>query len=441
MRIRIGSFSFQPRKAYIAGTLLLAFGYTPTVIGMLMAAVPTRQGSLLIKATIALVFFFLLPFLFTQRASALKPIAPILIMFALCAVRLLYDVLVRDILFIFQTPFYILSYFFGLTFLPVVALAGTARRNDVPQIQEWLFRALFLANILVLVFVGDIGYDGYWNLFSGRLQVAGLEDGTATLGPIEIGQNGACLALAALGRLSVFRHKSFGWTVGNVFSILIGCVNILLSASRGPALAFLVGILAVLISIVSQALGAIAPKIRRNALVYLSVPAVFVVLLASREDVPVFLFSRISSLFVERLAGDGVQEERDLIHAAALDDFSKSPLLGSSYAVSYERSSPHNIFYEALISAGIFGGIAIIVVIWSIIGDIQRVWRGELGPHGYPLALTAICLLVIQFTSGSIIQSPAFWVFVSMLALLVRSERDRTEGSGAQFDEMLRSAV
>jgi hypothetical protein len=393
------------------------------VISMLIAGVPTRQGNLLVKAVIASLFFSLLPFLFAQRVSAIKPIAPILVLFVMCALRLLYDVLFRNILFVFQTPAYILSYFFGLTLLPVLALVGTVRQNDVPQVQEWFFRTLLLANVLILVYLYTIGYDSLWTVFSGRMQVNGLEDGTATLGPIEIGQNGACLALMALGRLTTLRHRNLVWVTIEVFSVLIGCINLLLSASRGPALAFLLGAFAILVSIVCHRIGVSTPKMRRHSLVYLSVPFLLVLFLAGRDDVPVFLFSRLAGFVSERSIGVGAQEERDLVHAAALDDFSKSPLLGSSYAVSYETSSPHNIVYEALISAGVFGGAAIIAVLWRILRDIGRVWRGDLGSHGYPLALTAICLLVIQFTSGSIIQSPTFWVYISMLVLLASAHR------------------
>jgi O-antigen ligase len=157
-------------------------------------------------------------------------------------------------------------------------------------------------------------------------------------------------------------------------------------------------------------------KLHRTTWLYLLLPIVAVAALIGREDIPVFLIARFAAFLEDRVAG--VNEQRDAIHAAAWQDFLGSPLVGSSYVVSLEKSSPHNIVYEALISAGILGAITIAWALMRLALGVYRAWRGDAGPHGYPLALVGICLFVMQFTSGSIGQSPEFWVFTSLLVLL-----------------------
>ncbi len=418
--MKIGSLNLELRKAYIAGAVLLAFSYTTTAVWMLITGIPTGPGNLLIKATIAGLFLLSLPFTLARMESLLGPLLPVLVLLGLYAVRLLYDVIVRDILMIYQTPIYVLSYFFGLTFLPVMALCGAVRKTDIKQVHDWVFALLVVANVSLLVFALRSGFENPLEILGGRLQAEGDAAGTAVLGPIGIGLMGACLAAFAIGRLAVFGSLGVGSFVLHVGAIGLGCGNILFGASRGPAIAFVLCMLAVVASLVRSVLVRKGLRMRQSAWLFLLMPLVVVVVLLVRGDIPVFLFARFLLLFEERLAGGGGSEERDVLHRVAWEDFSASPLFGSSYVVSFENSSPHNLVYEALISAGVLGAVALAWALWRMLGALWRAWRGDAGPHAYPLALIGICLFVLQLTSGSIGQTPEFWVFMSLLILLTR---------------------
>lgn len=406
------------RKAYILGTTLLAFSYTTTAVWMLMLGIPTGPGNMLIKAVIAGLFLLALPYTLRRMETLLGPLLPVLILLGLYAVRLLYDVLVRDIFMIYQTPIYVLGYFFGLTLLPVLALCGAVRKVDVKQIHDWVFTFLVVANVSLMVFALQAGFDSPLEVFAGRLQVEGEASGTAVLGPIGIGLMGACLAAFAMGRLAVLNGRGAVWVASHLVIVLLGCGNILFGASRGPALGFLLCMLALMASLVGGAFGMRGLSIRRSIWLYLSLPVIVVAALIGRDDVPIFLFARVLSFLEDRTGVSGGSEERDAVQAAAWEDFRNSPLFGSSYVVSLDNSSPHSMVYDALIAAGVFGAVALGWALWRMAVGLWRAWRGAAGPYGYPLALVGICLFVLQMTSGSIGQTPEFWVFMSLLILL-----------------------
>ena len=414
--MRIGGQNIGLRKAYIVGTVLLAFSYSTTAVWMLMTGIPTGLGNLLIKATIAGLFLIALPYTFRRLDSLTGPLLPILVLLSLYAVRLLYDVVVRDIFMIYQTPIYVLGYFFGLTFLPVIALCGAVRKVDVKLVHQWVFVFLVVANLSILVFAATSGFGTLLEAFAGRLQAEGEMSGTAVLGPIGIGLMGACLAVFSMARLVVLEGRGMWWAVLHLAAILIGIAVMFFGASRGPALGFVIGVLAIGATIVLRLFNSGKIKAQRFAWLYLLLPIVPVAVLLGRDDVPIFLFDRMTAFLEERATGAVGLEMRDELHAAAWRDFIESPVFGSSYVLpSIENSSPHSMFYDALIAAGILGGITLAWALWRMLVALWRAWRGEAGPYGYALSLVGVCLIVIQATSGSIGQTPEFWVFMSVL--------------------------
>jgi hypothetical protein len=417
--LRIGGLNLELRKAYIAGTVLLAFSYSTTAVWMLMAGIPTGMGNMLIKAAIGGLFLLVLPYTLVRMESLRGPLLPVLLLLGLYAVRLLYDVLVRDIFMIYQTPLYVLGYFFGLTLIPVIALCGAVRKLDVKLVHQTVFVFLIVANLSLLVFAATSGFGTLLEAFAGRLQAEGEMSGTAVLGPIGIGLMGACLAVFSMARLVVLGGRGIWWTVSHLAATLIGIAVMLFGASRGPALGFLISVLAIGATIVLRLFGAGKIKVPRFAWLYLLLPIAPVALLIGRDDVPIYLFDRMVAFLDDRVTGGGGSEMRDELHAAAWRDFGESPLFGSSYVLpSIENSSPHSMFYDALIAAGVLGGIALAWASWRMLVALWRAWRGEAGPYGYALSLVGICLSVIQATSGSIGQTPEFWVFMSLLILL-----------------------
>lgn len=390
-----------------------------------MLGIPTGPGNMLIKAFIAGLFLIVLPYTLRRVNVFIGPLLPILILLTLYGLRLLYDVLVRDIFIGGQPPVYVLGYFFGLTLLPVMALCGSVRRMDVVDIHKWSFAILFLANSSLLVLFVVRGIDNPLELLAGRLQVDADGADKAIINPIVIGLSGGCLAAFALGRLAVFWGRGAAWDSINLIGLLLGSLNVLLGASRGPALAFVLCVIAVAVSSLRSRFGFGRLVVRKTIWRYLLLPIAAVSALVLSEEVPVFLFERMFSFLEERVAGVGGVEQRDLIMASAWSDFVQSPLFGSGYVVSLDGSFPHNMLLESVMATGVFGGIAMVWVVAGVLRAIWRAWLGDAGVYGYPLALVAASLFVLQLTSGSIGQTPEFWVFVSCLILLVSPEQQQ----------------
>tara|TARA_B110000879_G_C10992346_1_gene439815 strand:- start:76 stop:660 length:585 start_codon:yes stop_codon:yes gene_type:complete len=128
-----------------------------------------------------------------------------------------------------------------------------------------------------------------------------------------------------------------------------------------------------------------------------------------------------SDLFiVERILGlaDGLQqgglaEERTRVYAAAIQDFLHNPIFGSSYLVSYGRSSPHNIVIESLISGGLIGFVLLIFTFWILVNQYTRQFSGHFGHQGLFVAMVSLFLVMFGMTSLSIGQSPELWIMLA----------------------------
>ncbi len=428
------------RKGYIPATVLLGFGYSTSTVWSLFIGVSSGMVNLALKALVAALFLLSLPYMLKRAECIFGRIFPVILFLFLYSIRLVYDVVFRDIqLTGAQSQFYVLSYFFALTLLPVLSIAGAARAGDLAQIVKWSFVFLVLANASLIFFAFNSGIESLVLAFAGRLQADGSADGTAVLNPIGIGLMGACLAAFSMARIAVENRGSKWMTVVYLTALIAGIVNILLGASRGPAIAFAICALAVIASV----LRAWFPRGGAPA----NAPAVFLIfgLVAASfgalrsSDTPIFLFERLESFLEGRAIGVG--EERDLIRERALEDFQNAPVLGSSYVVSLENSLAHNIVIESLISVGALG---FLVLVWALVNVVRSIWSmlsGNGGPNGYVLGLIGLCFAVIQLTSGSIGQTPEFWVFSAVIIVLSEQFKRVLQRNIENRDKDLRSVA
>jgi hypothetical protein len=422
------------RKAYILGAVLLGFGYTTVTVLSLLMGVPSGPVNFAVKAGVAFLFLMSLPYALVRLDCVVKTTLPVIVFLSIYSIRLLYDVVIRDIHVMgSQSSLYVLGYFFGLTLIPVMAVSGAVRKADLGRIAQGSYVMLVASNVSLIVFAINSGLESIVQAFAGRLQADGSVDGTSVLNPIGIGLMGACLAAISMARLVVGARTGWAWVALNLVTLIIGLINILLGASRGPAVAFAICVIAVVISLGQSMVGRGGIGIKPRSVLYIVTPLTFMGFFVFSADNPVFLIERLSSFLEGR--SQGVTEERDFIQMRAWEDFRNSPVVGSSYLVSLDNSFAHNIGYEALISTGLLGTILLCWIVWRILRALFRGWRGVAGPDGYGLTLIVICFATIQLTSGTIGQTPEFWVYSSLLMIF-------TESTSRRFgDESSRSGI
>lgn len=403
------------RKLYIPASALLAFSYPFTTVWLLEYGLPLNDlnsVNIAIKGLITIMFSVALMASIGQRRMFSSSMFPLLLLFAFYSMRLLNDVVSLDILPPQGSKSYILLYFFGLTLLPVASIAFAFDRDDIPSIHKWFLWMLILTNISLLYYVlavGDLATD---NVLAYRFEVRGQDDVTAVLNPITVGLMGAALGLFVLGRLAAFPRMTLRAQMVQLGILGIGLANLLLGGSRGPIVAFAMGLVFVGLS-AAQGIGdRFAFKIRPRVLFYAAGMLVAFSVVALWSNLSIAAFDRFKDMF--NPGGSRIVEGRDYIAAAAWHDFAQSPVIGYSYLTMQGTALAHNVFIESFMALGIFGGLTYIVCLLFILRGIWVGVTGGHGPHGFSLALAAVALMALSMTSGSIGQSPEVWIMVAL---------------------------
>jgi hypothetical protein len=418
------------RVLYIPIVLVIAFGYVVFAAALLLAGGFSGSVNLIVRSVEVLLLLFVVLLCAPSARFKNTSLFPLIVFFVIYGFRLSTDVIIYDILMIYQSQIYVLGYFFGLTFLSVAAIFLYYRPQDLRAVFRSLFHLVVLANILLFLYAVWEGDFGSGVRFSGRVQADGEMENSAVLGPIWFGVLGSMLAAMIFGMLAAGGTTTkVPWNVG-ICLMVLATANIFFSASRGPVLALFLSIIIFLLrpGASVSGTGSLAARGKGWMLVLVLSAIVLTIIKFSGEDN--FLIERMTSLYSERIASPGGWriEERDIVYAVAWQDFLSSPILGSSYVVSYENSSPHNIILESLISTGIFGTI---FFAWALIRagrSIFRLWNGVCGAEGMAIAQATVVCLLVGLTSFTINQSPQLWIMVALATVIgarvSRRERD-----------------
>lgn len=416
------------KKILALAITMLVFSYPIVTSWVLYFGYDTATANAATKALIAGLFLFVVVFGRAKNLSSLAAASPLIIFFLFYGIRLLYDVMIIDILYFGQSKFYTLAYFFGLTLLPALAIALNITKEDTPLLSRWLFVGAILANISILLYVQNAGVLGTDDAFSGRFEVKGDLEGTTVLNPIMVGLMGAILVSFTIGRLGTLALATPWQQAYHGALIVAGGSNILIGASRGPALALGVALLLTLFLLVRSGGGVRRGKLKGKLWVYGGVMAVGLMYLVITRSDTVFLFERFAMMFDTSIGR--TTELRDVIFAQAWQNFLDAPIFGYSY-MSSDGYSPHNIFLEALMATGVVGSFFLIPTMYAALLGGWRLLLGRSGGEGVSIALVAACLFIVGLTSGSVGQFPEFWIFLTIVMTLgakTRAPRRRQEG-------------
>jgi len=404
------------REYYIWAIGFISFGYIIVMPLSLLLGIASSSLNFYIRAAELGLVLLILFFSVLQLRSNRGILLPLIIFFMIYGFRLINDVLFNDILMIYQSPIYVLGYFFGLTLIPVIAISLLYRHEDVPMIFRDFLILLVAANIMLMLYALIFGNIEGGNAFSGRVQAASELEGAALLGPIWIGLAGAMLASMLFGILATRRGTGKLCKIVAMLLMAIAGSNILFGASRGPVVGLALSILLFLFCpgrIMADVAGG-GSRWRGWAITFGIIALSSLIVLFSESSI--FLVDRFAKMYEEGLTS-GV-EARYIIYKTAWQDFLSSPLIGTSYVVSFENSSPHNIVLESLMATGILGSSFLFIALWRALRGIIRLLRGLRGTEGTCLALLAVVQLAMGLTSGSISQSPGLWISVALVTVM-----------------------
>jgi O-antigen ligase len=179
-------------------------------------------------------------------------------------------------------------------------------------------------------------------------------------------------------------------TIPLVIAFLLGFVNLLLGASRGPLASFF--ILAILVLITHTYLT------RKNLAYFLRLFFVFILsaVLSLMYIVPLILSGKLSVInrTAQTLDKNLGEEVRAYQWRAAWEQIKTSPVWGERIVENYTNFYPHNFFIEIVLATGILGAI----LFMFIFTDLFRRFLTAVRENN--IAMVLYFLLGLQFLYG-----------------------------------------
>jgi hypothetical protein len=356
--------------------------------------IQSRLYGITLRAVILLFSIFILFFVGIKRKRLHSGIlSPFLAVFwALYVARLVADTLVMPV-YLSRPSLEYFAYSFGSCLIPMLALMVPVSTETTRRALTLTYGLLLAAIILVLVNTLVLNLDQtYWPV-TGRL-------GTEALNPISLGHVATTLVVLSSYTLTINHSLSTRIVIANFISILIGLVTLVLAASRGPLLAFVVTELVLVLSVFMR-----REKTRLNILAALLI--ITLTVLASVHYL-LILDSEIKAHFNYR-GEDTVSMRLELI-SLAWRRFTEAPLFGSALEIMEYGGYPHNVVIESFMATGIVGGTALtILLLLSFLYALRLVKCYD--------SYSWIGLLFIQYmigslVSGSLYSSSTMWALM-----------------------------
>ncbi len=301
----------------------------------------------------------------------------------------------------------------GVCFAPALALALYARHLDIIR----LYRPLMLLSAFVLLLAITVGDTIVESIESGQTYDTGrlaLE----ALNPISLGHVAASVVILVYWRVRMLGSGLGGSLLSLALGVL-GLFVLLVSGSRGPLVAMILAI------VFFEAV-----KGGRAAIFLGLAAAPFLTALTFDVDqIQAALGTNLFSRFETAIAGtDESTIGRMAQLSSAWEMFLDAPLFGAALEDPAFGIYPHNIFVEAFMATGIFGGAMLIALLTSTGWLAFRIARSNTTQSIYG-ALFVQYLIGAQF-SGAIWSSSTLWALVGCVAGLAVHRRSSTKRQG-----------
>ncbi len=391
--------------------LFLTLGYP------IQAAIPILLGvsSTPINIAFRIVFSVVSLLLILASAGKRKNISRgatwLLFFWALYSVRLIIDISYRGIMLSTKDSFFMYSMAFGNCFLPMIAIIFTAGNIHINNLYKKLYGIVVVSNLLLilLIFLQNGGLKA--NLLDSRADITGQTSDEHVINTIVIGFYGSVLFILSWYFLMFFRYKNILERLMIIFFCVVGLLNMVLAASRGPFLTAIITLLFLFYFKYKTSRAKVSFLFKTIVVVviagYLLAATGFMDKLFERSA----LFSRLSN-FSNNLQS-GIKEARDYEYASAFDQFYNNPIVGDQYVTTYDSFYPHNIYLEVLMSLGVVGGVVFLMLHLELIKKAILIFKKHYFLYFSLLLVVVMCFLSAT-TSGGMALNPGIWAITAL---------------------------
>ncbi len=276
-------------------------------------------------------------------------------------------------------------------------------------------RKLNTAILLILLIMGMVSM---YNIFTGKaLEYLGPDGrfmGNASMDTIAFGHLGTSLFLLGL---SLFYQQDIRlWhKLLSIVSLVSGLFISIAAGSRGAMVALIFCFLAYLYM----------NGHKRKVLI--GIPVLVALLVALLPVLNDFLINTMDNHALERLYASiydpnsmdaGVTSGRDLLYEKAWQNFSDSPIIGTSFFI--DGKYVHNSIFESFIGLGLVGGcLFTYFILYAFISAFQIVQRNKCYMF---FALLSIQYIVYSLFSRTLSLFPIFWLTLYLVIFIKNNE-------------------
>jgi O-antigen ligase len=391
--------------------LALTFGYpiqASIPIMLHISSTPVNAGFRAIYVLVALILIFVaLP----KRKIISQGAFWLIIFWVIYSTRFVVDMSVRGIKYGSKETVFMYSMVFGSCVIPLIAVILNSKYILLNSIYKKLYGIVVVSN-LILVMLILYQYGGIsLALFSGRMEITGLNEDEHVINSIVIGLYGNVLFLLSIYSLMFIEHKRVLTRVLIGVLALVGFFNLLIAASRGP---FITMIFLVLFMMYFKYKSIKTKLSFLFKTVGISLITIFLALSTGvlNNVVENFsLFGRLDELNSNIKSGG--KETRNFEYQSALDQFYENPIVGDQYVTTYDNVYPHNIYLEILMSIGVLGMFVFLAIHYELYKRIVYIFKTK-NHRFFLLLLVLLIVLFAAMTSGGIALAPELWMIMSL---------------------------
>ncbi|MDD4781479.1 MAG: O-antigen ligase family protein [Tissierellia bacterium] len=266
-------------------------------------------------------------------------------------IRIFYDTNIRNDVHITDTS-RLWLYIFGIILPVMFSMLKSYHKIDMKKALKWIYIGTAITLILSLF--------NNSSLLLEASEISGRTDGNVGLNSIHfghLGTMGILLSIFILSKIKLNMIKKISIIAVTLLSFFI----MLRAGSRSPILALVV---VILFWLFSQG---------KNVILGFYIALITIILLFIFIDPILSFIGNISPVIEYRLRASifmGDTSGREPLYEEAINAFIEKPLFGSQFAL-FNRyggfSYSHNFILDSFMGLGIFGGLAIIYVLWTAI--------------------------------------------------------------------------
>lgn len=332
------------------------------------------------------------------------------------SIRIIYDTN-NGINMLGYDNFYVYGFAFGSILIPMISISCWGKNIDLTKIPIIVFWLLLVSNVCIFLTIIHQSESIDSNIFLQRIQVDGISGSEESLlNSITLSFYGELLALSSIFHLTIYKQLNKFLLI---ISLFLGILLLIIGASRGPFLIFIV---------VSVLLLIYHFQLRKFNFVFIfkiflgffcSILTIFIVIRDKLILDDFYIFQRLFTFYEERQNGE--ENIRDILLKKAFNDFLDSPLIGKQFVSSYDNFYPHNIFVEVLMALGVVGAVLFGIFLTSIFIKLSVLFFSK-NKHAFFIVVIYVPVLLGNLFSSSLIFSVDFWLLSMLIIKLDRKQ-------------------